>query len=372
MGIKGLSNFLRNKHSSLFTKPCDLCQYAGNRFAVDVSIYLYQFAYGRNPSDNSGFLQKFVEQYRLFESYGIRAVYIFDGNGARDDKQRERIKRAMRAKRSDIRRNEKIDALTAQLDGVSDSNSILHAHVLRKVEPVDQMADAGDMGDLVKRNSELSCEIVRLQLSVMNVLPIHYSNLRQIFLELHIPFYEAVGEAEKACAWLSQHGYVDVVLSNDYDALVCGANRVLMNHGSVTSPLVELRLDAILTSLNLTYLEFVDFCVLCGTDFNCSLPQIGPVTALSKIRRYHCIEELLRMDAKLVALPEVVAACAFTTARARFLDNSCQLTNVFAVSHNQTQPFLWRDFGEDCESLVMGCNVPFCDKYQVAGLLNPH
>ena len=38
---------------------------------------------------------------------------------------------------------------------------------------------------------------------------------------------EADGEAEKACAWLADTGIVDLVVTEDYDALVCGAPRVL-------------------------------------------------------------------------------------------------------------------------------------------------
>ena len=119
-------------------------------------------------------------------------------------------------------------------------------------------------------------------------------------------------------------------MTNDYDAVVCGAERVLFNLGSVTSPLVELNLNAILFALQLTYLQFVDFCILCGTDFNCSLPRIGPVTALSKIRMYGSIENLLRRDPKLILTPEVVADFSYEVALVRFLDNSFPLTSEFA------------------------------------------
>jgi 5'-3' exonuclease len=409
MGVKGLSGLLRAKHPSLFSKPCDLSNYAGQRFAVDVSIYLHQFAYGKDPGDDRVFLQKFVTQYRLFQSYGIAAVYIFDGHGARDDKECERKKRALKTKRTSELRNIKIDGLTAQLIGpaavetqtplsgdegpglevdvpvvlegvvpvrVEDRDVDLqdpHAHAESAASStgvpggVDDPTGASVPRSNLKRNSELLYKIARLELFVINVRPIHYANLKVIFRELDIPYYDAVGEAEKACAWLACHRFVDVVVTNDYDAVVCGAGRVLFNLGSVTSPLVELNLDAILFALQLTYLQFVDFCILCGTDFNCSLPRIGPVTALSKIRTYGSIENLLRRDPKLILTPEVVADFSYEVARVRFLDNSFPLTSEFAavgaepVARATTSPAVTRAYDD----------TPRSRYYSLKAILNP-
>lgn len=47
------------------------------------------------------------------------------------------------------------------------------------------------------------------------------------------------------------------------------------------------------TALGLTRAAFIDLCILCGTDFSSTLPQIGPVRALDKIRRYGTIEAIL-------------------------------------------------------------------------------
>ena len=253
MGVKRLSGFLRAKHPSLFSKPCDLSNYAGQRFAVDVSIYLHQFAYGKDPGDDSVFLQKFVTQYRLFQSNGIAAVYIFDGHGARDDKESERKKRALKTKRTSELRSIKINGLTAQMIGPAaaeihtspsrdegpglefDALVVLEGVVPVRVEDCDvdlqdphTHAESGPSSTGVpggvddpigasvprsnlKRNSELLYEIARLELCVINVRPIHYENLKVIFRELDIPYYDAVGEAEKACAWLACHRFVDVL-----------------------------------------------------------------------------------------------------------------------------------------------------------------
>ena len=321
MGVKGLSQFLRNKYPAVF-RHSDLSDYKGLRFAVDVSIFLYKFSYCKDPDDDHLFLEKFLTQYQMFCWYGIKAVYVFDGLGEHVGKEVERAKRGCQLIRATELRNAKIDALQVSMfDG--------------SVDNVPMLVEAGSTCvnempvDVTRRNREIGFEIDRLRLAVTTVKPIHSTNLKVLFQSHGIPFYEAVGEAEKACAWLASEGVVDVVVSEDYDTLACGAPRLLRNLGSRKYPLLELRLDEILLALKLTYVEFVDFCILCGTDFNRSLPLIGPVKALCKIRQHGCIERVLLSEPVHAGNADVMAGFTFEMARSKFLDASYQLTSAF-------------------------------------------
>ena len=320
MGVKGLSQFLRNKYPAVF-RPSDLSDYKGLRFAVDVSIFLYKFSYCKDPDDDHIFLEKFLTQYQMFCGYGIKAVYVFDGLGEHVGKEVERAKRGCQLIRATELRNAKIDALQmSMVDGSVDNAPML----------VEGTGGVNEMPvDVTRRNREIGFEIDRLRLAVTTVKPIHSTNLKVLFQSHGIPFYEAVGEAEKACAWLASEGVVDVVVSEDYDTLACGAPRLLRNLGSKKYPLLELRLDEILLALKLTYVEFVDFCILCGTDFNRSLPLIGPVKALLKIRQHGCIERVLLSEPVHAGNADVMAGFTFEMARSKFLDASYQLTSAF-------------------------------------------
>jgi len=301
MGVKGLSQFLRNKYPSVF-QTSDLSDFTGLRFAVDVSIFLYKFAYCKDPDDDHLFLEKFLKQYRMFCTYNIAAVYVFDGLGEHVGKEVERAKRARQVVRATELREAKICTLEALL------------------ETGETMAEE---------------KIKHLRLAVTVVKPIHSTNLKALFQIHNIPFYEAKNEAEKACAWLASEGLVDVVVSEDYDTLVCGAPRLLRNLGSTKYPLLELRLSNILNALQMTYAQFVDFCILCGTDFNASLPLIGPVKAFRKIHEHVFIENVLLSEPVHAGNASVMAGFTFEMARSKFLDTEYPLTTMFLDSERR-------------------------------------
>src|SRR3989338_11149480 len=80
MGIKGLIPFLKSKCPAAFTLVAGgLEAYTGQRFAVDVSIFMYKFAYHKEPEDDSEFLESFLTQFNSFKFNGIQALYVFDG-----------------------------------------------------------------------------------------------------------------------------------------------------------------------------------------------------------------------------------------------------------------------------------------------------
>jgi 5'-3' exonuclease len=317
MGVKGLSKLLRDKHPELFNTSCTLSDYAGKRFAIDVSIFLYKFSYCKELDDDYNFLDKFVCQYRMLQRYGIRCVYIFDGAGEHVGKERERAKRRVQTTRATELRENKISVLTESL-----AKSVAQVASASEL----QVASASELLACVRETEQ---EIHRLRTAVTVVKPIHSVNLKAILAAHSIPFYEATGEAEKACAWLAVQGSVDVVVSEDYDTLVCGAPVLLRNLGSSSYPLLELKLSAILEALQLSYVEFVDFSILCGTDFNTSLPKIGPVNALKKMREHRCIENVLQSEPAIASNAAVMSTFSFELARAKFLDSSDQLTSAF-------------------------------------------
>ncbi|GAA5954701.1 hypothetical protein JCM21900_005124 [Sporobolomyces salmonicolor] len=113
-------------------------------------------------------------------------------------------------------------------------------------------------------------------------------------------------EAEGLCATLCSLGLADYVVSEDTDVTVYGApllrqisivdeeqrnmNRKdgrLKESMQVVDP-VKLR-----EALGLTKEQFVDFALLCGTDFTERIPLLGPAKALLFIREHSTIEAIL-------------------------------------------------------------------------------
>jgi 5'-3' exonuclease len=121
---------------------------------------------------------------------------------------------------------------------------------------------------------------------------------------------------------LVQVGEADCVVTDDYDALPCGASRVIRNLDSGKRKMEEVFLDRLLSSLQLTYSEFVDMCILAGSDFTVHIPNLGPARAYSGIRAHKTIEEYLKRDSfgrSVASNPELLALFDFVEARARFM-----------------------------------------------------
>ncbi|MFC1752274.1 flap endonuclease-1 [Thermoproteota archaeon] len=122
---------------------------------------------------------------------------------------------------------------------------------------------------------------------------------------LGIPCIEAKSEGEATAAYLTNIGVATDTVSQDFDALLFGAKRLLRNvtisgkrkiHGKnnyVDISPEEIVLEKTLNNLEVTREQLVDIGILIGTDFNPDgFSQIGPVKALKYVKKYGCLEKI--------------------------------------------------------------------------------
>lgn len=121
----------------------------------------------------------------------------------------------------------------------------------------------------------------------------YYVRLKEIFTERNIPFVVARYEGEQTCAWMLQKGHADILISDDYDCLPCGAPFFVQHFRSSQYPTRRIFLAPLLEHLRMTQAEFVDFCILLGSDFGGSIHGIGPKRALDIIRKHKNINSFL-------------------------------------------------------------------------------
>ena len=127
---------------------------------------------------------------------------------------------------------------------------------------------------------------------------------KQLFAELSIPTIEAPGEGEAQAAAMARNGDVDLVGTEDYDALLFGAPSTLRSYtGSGDAELMDFAKT--LADLGVTHEQLVDIAILCGTDFNDGIHGIGPKTALSGIKEYGRIESFLASRGKDESIPRL-------------------------------------------------------------------
>ncbi|PVV01782.1 hypothetical protein BB560_003786 [Smittium megazygosporum] len=82
-------------------------------------------------------------------------------------------------------------------------------------------------------------------------------------------------------------------ISEDTDVLAFGGKRLLRSFNTDCEMILEIDREMAQLELGISFQQFIDLCILCGTDFNSRIPKIGPVNALKMIKKYGSIEKII-------------------------------------------------------------------------------
>ncbi len=243
----------------------------GKGIAVDGHGELYQFlalirkpdgtlltdAQGRITSHLIGLLYRST---RLISDFGIKLVFVFDGEPP--SLKREEIERRREIKEKFTREYE-----------------------------------------AAKARGELAVAFAK---SVMTsrLTPAMLEDAKHLLRLLGIPYVQAPGEGEAQAAFMARRGDVWAVGSKDYDSLLFGAPRLvrfmtisgkefLPSKGKFRPLRPEIiTAEAMLSHYGISREQLVDLAILVGTDFNRGIKGVGPKTALKLVKEYGKIEQL--------------------------------------------------------------------------------
>jgi flap endonuclease-1 len=234
--------------------PFDLAQLKGKTVAVDADNLVWSFVTalaattdfpraldGRPVTHLHGLLGRLT----LYARWGARSVWVFDG--AQPDLKEATL----------IGRAERIEAARAAGDA--------------------QASASVDEDDL--------------------------QECRRLLEVLGIPYVDSPGEADAQCAHLVQADQAWAAVTQDWDIALFGAPRALRNltQSQTRTPEI-LDLAAALDAAGLTREQLVDVAILMGTDYNEGVPGVGPVKAVTLVKRHKTLEGAL---AKLgIEVPE--------------------------------------------------------------------
>ena len=287
MGIKSLKKFIK-EHFVQFS----LSQ--GDTVCVDSSIlmYKYRYIYDTDNFHIIGFINKVIE----FLEQGVIPIFVFDGKPP--EAKKETLK-----KRSETR------------------NSMISKVKKLKEQVSEEFISDGEVD--VENVIEKVTYIQKIEKNILIVTKNHYLEVVELLKSLGIPVYQSEGEAEQTCAFLQKNGYANYVITEDTDSLTFGGTKILFkeNNGYLLC-----RLENVLTNLGIDYLQFVDFCILCGCDYIPGIHKIGPVTALKIIKKGN-IEHFISENKKYT-IPD---SFNYQLARDIFTQELIITTNDFTV-----------------------------------------
>lgn len=106
------------------------------------------------------------------------------------------------------------------------------------------------------------------------------------------PVIIAPSDGESEGAWLVKEYNLFALSTNDYDGLLFGAERIIVNFNFSRKPMYLIELQKILYELGITLKQLVEIAVLSGTDYNPGIQGIGPKRGYDLILKYESLEEI--------------------------------------------------------------------------------
>lgn len=280
MGIKNLHRFLQ-KHAPGVYREVSLSSYRGKTVAVDVNVYLYRF----KSTYKDKWLNAFVNFICVLKRNGLTCIFVYDTK-APAEKDLRKEERRQRKKQAE----QKINDIQVALDTYDRVGTIdpLLERIMEKHSTKMKKLLHSDPVTLDKQVVYREVDILSSQ--IINLTKHDIRLTKEILGMMGIPYYDAETEAETLCAYFCCYGKVDAVLSDDTDVLVYGTPIFITKLNVQQELVTEMTCEAILQKLDFTQEQFIDFCIMCGTDYNKNMYRIGSEKAFKLLQRYQSIE----------------------------------------------------------------------------------
>lgn len=270
MGIKGLAKLIDTYTTTAVSYDSSLSDIRGEHIIVDFSGIMYKYLLNTKNYEVvfRGILDK-------FKKYNIKSYFIFDGRSPIEKKATvDKRKRITEKARSDLCQYKKHKKnLLLELNSIKDNDSLYNeTHEI-----------------LLNLNNTIQKTIRKSKYMKKS----HINNIKSILHEYGIPFIQCNEEADLICSMLVKNGIIKYCLSDDTDMLAFGCNFVLRNWRNNFEEFDIYDRSKVLTDLNLKESEFLDLCILMGSDYLPRTIGIKMNNIIPIIKKYNNIETIV-------------------------------------------------------------------------------
>jgi flap endonuclease-1 len=292
MGIKNLKVILNQKcKNAINVRKLD--SYRGMILGIDTSIFLYKYLYNNNDH-----IEGLTRLILRFLKNQITPIFVFDGKPPKEKDGtlliRKERKDYMYIKKNLIENCIKIDKTNYDDFKKNIIEYIDNTSATYKIDD-DEIKDLFE-----KSNDELEKECEKITKKIIHVTQYHIESSKKLFDLFGVKYIHAPCEAESLISMLSKNNIVDGCVSEDTDILANGGYLFLRNFNADKNNVDEYCLQGILDSLNITYDQFIDMCILCGCDYTEKINGLGPMTSYKLINKYNNIETILQNNDKFI------------------------------------------------------------------------
>mgnify|MGYP001114317760 CR=1 FL=1 len=296
MGIKGLRDLLKKQLPS-YEERVPMKDFENKKIVVDASLFICMYKAARKEMYEEAFMTLFSA---LLE-HNIHPTFVFDGQSPKE-KSNEKKKRAEK-KEASVTRVKKLDADLEHYNKTGEISQDLR-DISGKVRSTQIIVrkPAGSASASDFSSSKVKQYIEKLRGNILNITDADFKNVQALLTMFGIPYITAEGEAEILCAELVKRGIADAVMTKDTDVLACCVPIMLYDVDLGAKEFTQIKIETILSGLDLDEASWLDLCIMCGTDFNDNIPRVGPVTSLNYIKKHKTIEaigeEVTKVDKK--------------------------------------------------------------------------
>lgn len=256
MGVLKLGKFLNDicsiKTRSLtqvFNEPCEV--------SVDSNIFLYRFIH--NSNDDAGYISNIIQFVTNLKEMLLEPIFVIDGQSG---KEKTITQNKRRQQRINIR--DKMNVLQDKLDNI---NNI----------PLDESDSDNE--------DELKIKIQKMKKKLKKITKHHIDLFKKTLTMLGVTYFHCKGEADPMCAALVKQGIAKFCLTNDNDIIAHGCGLTCQNYRFSNNSVSVYKLDDILSKLDISHPQFIDLCIMLGTDYN------DPIYGMTAEIGYQCIKE---------------------------------------------------------------------------------
>jgi len=314
MGVKNLKKFIRERYPNEIQKM-NLSDFYGQVFMMDIMSYIYKF----KVSMQERWLQSIINLIKTFKLNNVHVNIVFEGESP-VEKNKEREQRREQRKKQEKR----ISDVKDDIDKYHQTGII--SDLLKEVIQKINQTDTEKVNRLLHFNNNIQSSQIPLTINYKTLEQIEdyldkkenqlvivteqdANKIKEICDVFGVQYFQSENEAETLCCRMclnvkdqeDNRKRVPIgVISEDSDVLAYGANILLCDLNISNGDCNVIYLPSLLKTMELNYNEFLDFCILSGTDYNNNIPGIGSVKCLELINKYSSIQSIFSNEEKLI------------------------------------------------------------------------
>ena len=305
MGLEGFLSFVKKKHPDVIINE-HITLYSHQRVFMDISSYIYKYVciFGNSSTRWLGCL---LQMFLNLKLYKVHVVPVFDGKPP-DEKKNEIDDRKEKRKQTQNKIKHLEAAVNHYREGcLSDEDQNLLKETMQHLQKKNKCTKLKSLlfkvdssSDHVSDNDIIDIEnyIFSIKKTMFYVGSKETDLVKELLNILGIPFIQAPEEAEACCSYLCKKGEGSAVISCDTDCFAHACPTTILTYDASSGMITSVKLDELLSSLEMDQSQFIDFAILIGCDYNrkTKLKKVGPVKALDLIRSFGCIENIEGYD----------------------------------------------------------------------------